>query len=117
MSKFKDLKRTPTRCHDLEGRAWFVCNGRPIVERGPKKHEHIVICAKTKAHAARLLSKWDHKLNSMPEDMGRSVNCWLNEINVYYSKGAWGNDMNNVEVEHGLWVCWKRVGGVYEKVV
>jgi hypothetical protein len=105
------------KVRDLEGHVWYVCNGRPIHDRGPKQHEHIVICAKNRAGATRLLRLWEQKLSNLPPDGGQNESAWSREIDQYYSKGCWGTRMDQVTVEHGLWVQWKQSDLTNEKVI
>jgi len=99
-------KKMEGKCQDKEGNVWFVCNGRPIEDRGPRAHEHIYICAKNKADACRLMEEWRIKL-SPTLNIDPYPQRWITEINVYFNKGAWGNRLDNTVVERGLWVQWK----------
>lgn len=104
------------KCQDKEGNVWFICNGRPIEARGVKGHEHIYICAKNKADACRLLEEWNVKLHTEYKIEPRPQR-WITEINVYFSKGAWGNKLDDTVVERGLWVQWKHTDKHVVKVV
>ena len=54
---------------------------------------HIFIGAYSQADAARIL-----------EQAGGGSRGCLNEIEVYFSKGCWGNSMKGITPERGAWV-------------
>lgn len=39
------------------------------------------------------------------EKLSGSSRCWRSEINNYFSKGCWGNNMNGIEPQRGAWIC------------
>lgn len=52
---------------------------------------HLYVCAKSKAHAVRLLVQAGH------------INMTIREFNEYWNKDAWGVVMNEVTPEVGVW--------------
>ncbi len=69
-----------------------IWNGRGFFDYKSKiKYDHIYICAKNKAHAIRLC-----------EGVGYN-NVTYKEINEYWSEGCWGNNMDGIEREIGIW--------------
>jgi len=103
------------RCRDKDGNVWFICNGRAIQQGGPRGHEHVYICAKSKKDACQLMDDWYKKLFKTKSSPG--VGRWAHEINAYYSKGCWGNRLDDTVVERGLWVQWKHTDKIVEKVL
>ena len=61
---------------------------------GARNLQHIYICAHSIADACRICEQLT----------GRNAASWRNEINVYFSKGCWGNAMEDVTPERGAWV-------------
>lgn len=58
---------------------------------------HFFVCAHSKAEACRLLAVG----TNLPES---HASRFRSEINDYYSEGLWGDDMECVTPEVGLWV-------------
>lgn len=72
-----------------------IFNGRGQTYRDDKgkyhETEHIYIGANSKADAVRLM-----------KDNGFTM-FTLNELNVYFAKGCWGNRMEGITPERGIW--------------
>lgn len=73
-------------------------NGRWL-EKG--NYKHIYVAAYSKMDACRLLA----------QASGRNTNprYWYHEITVYFSQ-AWGDPMNGITPERGVWVSEHRSG-------
>ena len=65
----------------------IIMNGRFI------KGGHVYIGAHSKADAVRMLTAY------IGYDCG-----WFNEVNNYFSIGCWGNAMQGIKEERGIWV-------------
>ena len=63
------------------------------------RRDHIFIAAYSNADAARILVQAYAKVNGY----GARSNM-INEINVYFNKGSWGNSMEGITPERGAWV-------------
>lgn len=79
-----------------------IYNGRGWNCRG----EHLYIGAKNRSHAARLMYDayyaFHPELNKRPiDDLSFGRNC--REIKDYFHEGAWGNSMEGIEPEIGVW--------------
>ena len=61
------------------------------------RQDHIFIAAYSNADAARILDE-------AYQTIGYGSSGMLNEINVYFSKGCWGNPMEGITPERGAWV-------------
>ena len=59
----------------------------------PDSSEQLFICARSRAEAARILSRAG----------GGSTGQANSEIKVYFSEGCWGNNMSHIEPEVGIW--------------
>jgi hypothetical protein len=59
---------------------------------GKEYCEHFYVCANSVAHAIRLIN----------EVAGRNVANYR-EANEYWNKGCWGNAMDGVQQEIGVW--------------
>ena len=77
-------------------------NGRPygVLPSGQWKGTHIYVAAYSVADVQRLCG-----------ELGLSIPS-RNEISVYWSTGCWGNAMEGIAVERGVWVTsdYDRVG-------
>lgn len=60
-----------------------------------KERDHVYIGAYSKTDACRMLVE----LNPYT-----TVNHWSREITVYFSEGCWGNDMDGIVQERGIWI-------------
>ena len=54
---------------------------------------HVYVAAYSVADAYRMLA-----------EVSGYNRGWRHEINVYFSKGLWGNSMDGIELERGVWV-------------
>jgi hypothetical protein len=71
-------------------------NGRSQGHKYPR--HHVYVAAKSMAEAARLVS--------MAFFDGRDNLVSVHEINIYYSKGSWGNKMDGIEpLEPCVYLC------------
>lgn len=77
--------------------------GRNRTKRFPKGFDgHFFVCAYSKADAVRLLKEAGYETMSIVE------------FNTYWSKGCWGNSMDDVIPERGVWFQRKNSGGHVE---
>jgi hypothetical protein len=66
--------------------------GRNRTKRFPKGFRgHLFVCAHSKADAVRLLQEAGYETMT------------IREFNVYWSKGCWGNSMEGIAQERGVW--------------
>jgi len=76
------------------GRGWGRANYGKNYEKLPTPIsqwcERIYICATSKAEALRICEAVGHPIS-------------MHEINEYWSAGCWGNSMDGIEPEVGLW--------------
>jgi hypothetical protein len=72
-----------------EDKPLLLMNGR----WGGRNQQHVYVAAYSKADADRLLQQ----ASGIPHS-------FMNEINVYFSKGCWGNAMDGITPERGVWV-------------
>jgi hypothetical protein len=78
----------------LNGRGWHITvNGKD------RKCEHFYVCAHSVSDAVRLLKQVQPYY---------SDSQLRREIDIYWSKNCWGNAMNGITPERGLWVLWSR---------
>jgi len=68
-------------CHKYEDKRWTSVNS-----------SHAYICAYSRADARRVVEEY---CGQLPPD---------SEIRDYFCEGAWGNSMEGVEHERGLWI-------------
>lgn len=74
--------------------------GRNSTDRFPNGFDgHLYVCAYSKADAVRLLKEAGYETMS------------LGEFNTYWSKGCWGNPMDGIAQERGVWFQRKNSGG------
>lgn len=84
-----------------------IYNGRGFTGRG----DHLYICAKNRTHAAKLmhrafyLIKRQTKEYIAPDKLDIDRAC--REIRDYFSEGCWGNSMNGITPEIGVWYSTK----------
>lgn len=60
---------------------------------------HLFVAAASKAEAVRLLKQAGYSTIT------------IGEFNMYWSKDAWGNNMNDITPEKGVWIQRKGAGG------
>lgn len=84
----------------FNGRAYCLVNrDDPFWQGLPDKRKngegvHGYIAAYSRADACRLIEEYK----------GRAVPHVDTELKVYWHKGSWGNSMDGVEVERGIWI-------------
>jgi hypothetical protein len=68
-------------------------------EAGPRAahHAHAYIAAHSMADAVRLVSEYGARLS-------------LSELQVYWNKGCWGDTMEGIIPERGIWIAIDRHG-------
>lgn len=70
------------------------------IEKGqPSKCEHVYIGAESKVDAVRVMQE-------------AGFHFTLSELNVYFCKDCWGDNMKGIEPQRGVWVTWKQLGPV-----
>ena len=75
---------------------------------GPNIHHYvypraaciIFICANSRAHAARIMAEHLPVFSGFKDEPGSATH----ELKVYGCEGCWGNSMEDVEPEVGIWV-------------
>lgn len=85
-------------------------NGRDWECRGG----HLYVAAYSVKDAAELSSAAYRKINGL-EDRTDIAATTISEVNVYWSKGCWGNDMNSITPERGVWWVKKSYGATPEE--
>lgn len=78
----------------------IIMNGRWINGK-----DHAYIGAYSISDACRMCSQITHM----------TENQWRREIDIYFSKGAWGNHMKDIPIERGIWV--QKTNGKPEKIL
>lgn len=69
-----------------------IWNGRGFTVWETKIHfDHAYVCAESGAEAVKLLQKAGH------------TGMNYNELKNYWSKGCWGNSMDGITPEKGVW--------------
>jgi hypothetical protein len=79
------------------GRGWGVArydkNGNHIIDPTGKEYcDHVFVCAHSVVEVVRIVN----------EVAGYNV-INAHEVNVYWHKDCWGNTMNGIEPELGVW--------------
>ena len=74
------------------GRAHYDDDGNKIPQSYKYWCDHVYVCAHSVAEAIRIVN----------EAVGWDV-ITRNEVNVYWSHGCWGNTMDGIEPELGVW--------------
>lgn len=71
--------------------------------RDPECTGHFYVCAHSRAHASRIASEAYRIIKGLKSrtDVGDIVT--VNEIKDYWSEGCWGNAMNGITPEIGVW--------------
>ncbi len=65
---------------------------------------HIYVCATSRQHAARLYCEASQLIwKTIGEIHPRTVANAANEIRDYFSSDCWGNAMEGIDAEIGLW--------------
>jgi hypothetical protein len=67
--------------------------------RGCKQQEHLFIGAYSKADACRMLDE-------IYPPFGKS--SWNREMTIYFCEGCWGDDMDGIVPERGIWLIQKQ---------
>ena len=89
-----------------------IYNGSDWRHRGG----HLYIAAYSLADAVRLVNEAYRKIHGY-EDRP-DINCVnVNYANNYWSKGCWGNSMDGITPERGVWHAKAIPGGLTEKPV
>jgi hypothetical protein len=65
--------------------------------RGVGRKEHLFIGAYSKLDAARMLLECYVSYHD-------SVASWTRELTIYFSEGCWGNTMEGITPERGIWL-------------
>lgn len=68
----------------------IIMNGR-FFQNG--KNVHAFVAANSKADA-----------NSLLQQASKSTSSFVHEISEYFSIGCWGNPMDGIKIERGVWV-------------
>jgi len=63
--------------------------------RGYRNREHLYIGAYSKADACKMLNELY---------LVSSKSYWNREITIYFSEGCWGNTMDGITPERGIWL-------------
>ena len=79
-------------------KALKLFNGRDWDCRGG----HLYVAAYSIKDCAKLASEAYREVEGL-EDRPEIEVVTVNEIRVYWSKGCWGNSMNGIAVERGVW--------------
>ena len=105
----------PKKLKIWNGRGWgrgdYNCpEGHSNEQHYPFSVEYIYVCARSRAEAGRILYKY-----------GRGGyydgSAAANEIKNYFSEGCWGNRMNDIEPEVGLWVTVNGMNGGGKEII
>jgi len=81
----------------FNGRDWDCCGG------------HLYVAAYSIKDAAELASAAYRKIKGL-ENRPDIKMTTISEINVYWHKGCWGNNMNGISPERGVWWTEKEYG-------
>lgn len=84
-------------------------NGRDWDCRG-----HLYVAAYSVKDAVELINAAYRKVNHLENRLDVNPTS-LNEVNTYYSKGCWGNPMDGVVPERGVWRSKNVRGGLEGK--
>ena len=74
---------------------------------------HVWVAAYSRAEVSRLVSEAYSKIHNRSNQDFNYVT--VNEIKDYYTEGCWGDAMNGIEPERGVWWAKANVGGVHGK--
>lgn len=85
-----------------------IWNGRGFESLG----DHLYICAKNRRQAARLMLEAWLKIKSLDTTRDWSLELGRNyrKITNYFCEGAWGNSMDGITPEIGVWYA-PAIGG------
>lgn len=84
--------------------------------RGVDRDTHIYVAARSRNDAARILSEAFDSVGIRSEsDLKFYMGRWNREIAVYFSPNCWGNAMDGIAPERGVWVT-KGATGKPERV-
>jgi hypothetical protein len=70
--------------------------------RGVDRNTHLYVAAYSRADAARILTETFRRGAS--EFISRlEIGRWQRELSVYFAEGCWGNSMDDITPERGVW--------------
>jgi hypothetical protein len=75
-----------------------ACRRHQIHGLRHNSYVHAYVCAKSRADVCRMLADWSGH-------SGRGLGSYIRD---YWSAGHWGDSMNGITPERGLWIQYER---------